>query len=118
MVNSGFTVISICIKTKEKTFWTSFQIQAKSSVKVLFLRLVSNDDWSCKNIFYSHKKIFNTTVKRNVLQISGMGVTNNIRQTDTKGKCYKVAWSEWASPREKFSILKPFSKSRSYEGGL
>ena len=50
-----------------------------------------------------------------MLQISGMGVTNNIRQTDTKGKCYKVAWSEWASPREKFSILKPFSKSRSYE---
>jgi hypothetical protein len=41
-----------------------------------------------------------------------------ILATDTKGKCYKVAWSEWASPREKFSILKPFSKSRSYEGGL
>ena len=43
------------------------------------------------------------------------GVTNTCA-TDTKGKCYKVAWFEWASPEVKFSILKPFSKSRSYEG--
>jgi hypothetical protein len=64
--------------------------------------------------FTATKKTFNTTVKRNVLQISGMGFTNTCA-TDTKGKCYKVAWFEWASPREKFCILKPFSKSRSYE---
>jgi hypothetical protein len=31
--------------------------------------------------FTATKKSFNTTVKRNVLQISGMGVTNTIRQT-------------------------------------